>query len=225
MFGRLFQALFGKHDRAIIHKTVPDEVLYPDGRPKPEEIDDAWLTSLPAVKPTHAALAAKPVPVGMAPPPARQSGKDAPPANRPAPNMDYSRLFIQAPNRTTDVKPRCPLGWLVVVDGPDVGEWFVLERGVSRIGGADSDTIRLKSTVGNVVPMRPVSLGFHEESHIFVLESPTENGTLVNDEPVPFHFVLRDGDVITVGETSLRLASFCSPSFHWEDRHYGAQSL
>ncbi len=142
-------------------------------------------------------------------------------ASRAAPNRDYSNLFRQNPNTEGNERTRCPLGWLVVVEGRSIGEWFVLERGVTRVGSSEGDTIRLKSDTGNVVPIRPVSVAFDEESHIFVLESPTESGARVNGEKASAHSVLRDGDVITIGETSFRLAAFCSPNFHWDERHFG----
>jgi hypothetical protein len=214
-----------KEDKAIIHHTVPDEVLYPD-RPAPSAADMSWLDTAPvkargednstppAFEPSAPAQEPAPAPAVSKVAPVR---KVEPPA---APKPVQLRALDMAPNARTDGRPRFPYGWLVVVEGPGTGEWFPLERGMSHIGSSEGQTVQLDFGDAGVVQDRHAALGYDEERHAFVVSS--DAAFRVNGVEQTGAASLRDGDVFTVSGTSLRLVALCSQNFHWAE-HIAAE--
>ena len=183
-----------KKDEAIIHLTVPDEVLYSDASNVPEK-DMSWLDDLPVVDEPKA----KPTPDPDRTPSEPETVAEAVPKRRAA---------AQPNNPVAEGRPRYPYGWLVVVEGPSTGEWFPLERGTSSIGGGDGKTISLAADDAG-----GVSLSFDEDLHAFVLEG--DAAFRVNGVERSGQIGLRDGDTFSVGRESLRLVALCSQNFHW----------
>ena len=118
-------------------------------------------------------------------------------------------------NPAAAARARYPHGWLVVVEGPGIGEWFVLERGVSHIGSADGQTVCLNFGDNSVAPVRHAELSYNQELHVFELQHTGRNAVRLNGTAPKFPVKLRDGDIISVGETSLRLVGLCTPNFNW----------
>lgn len=183
-------------DEAIVHLTVPDEVLYSDPK-EAEPKDMSWLDSLPLTDDEPAAPVV-PNPVAAA---AARSEPDPVPEPAPQPQSE-------AANVATDGRPRFPYGWLVVVEGAQTGDWFPLERGTSTIGSDAGCTIRLETRFRGQIALR-----FDETRHGFVLESDTTLRVNGVERGGPEY--LRDGDTFTLGGESLRLVALCSQNFHW----------
>ena len=217
MFGKL---LGRKKDRAIIHKTVPDEVLYPEGKTEPTLEDQSWMNTIPTASdaPTE-----KPRPVTPAPKPAQTTRTASAPSqssSSPAKAaqltaLEIDRAFSRTPNAASTGRPPFPVGWMVVVEGPGVGNWFLLENGVSHIGSAEGQTIRLDFGDQSVEPAGHAAIGYDETNHGFVVAAPSGPGVRLNGIEIGAHARLRDGDVISLGGTSLRMVALCSPNFHW----------
>lgn len=191
-----------KKDVAIIHQSVPDEVL--NIQPKhPETLDTSWMDSTNIVdKPASAKTRTLP------------AAKVQPP-NPPAKTQDPPAAPSVFANPKAASGMRCPHGWLVVVEGPGVGEWFVLEGGVSQIGRDADQTVPLTFGDTSIASMCHAQLSYDEVQHAFVLDNAGENGVRVNGVVANRPATLRDGDVITVAGTSLRLVALCSPNFNW----------
>lgn len=212
-------------DKAIIHQSVPDEVLYPD-RPAPSAADMSWLDRGTA-KDTAETPSAQEVPVAsvgtapIAPVPPVARRKPVP-ASKPRVETKplAARIPDQAPNASSEGRPRYPYGWLVVVEGPGTGEWFPLERGRTLIGRAPGQTVQLDFGDAGIAAERHTELGYDEERHGFVVQSDT--GFRVNGVERNGAMPLRDGDVFTVSGTSLRLVALCSQNFHWAE-HIAAE--
>lgn len=184
---------------AIVHQSVPDEVLYPDRNPA-EPKDMSWLDAMPQVdKVPVAPVASGPAATTAAAP--ERVTKEAP-VTQP--------VVEEPPNPVTDGRPRFPYGWLVVVEGETTGEWFPLERGTSSIGAADGCTIPLGTG-----RQGRVALSFDEVRHGFVLRS--DAAVRVNGVERRGSIDLRDGDTIALGSQSVRLVALCSQNFHWAE--------
>ncbi len=204
-----------KTDKAIIHQTVPDEVLNPDG-PDETLVDRSWLDAMPVADPT-----APKAPVQKAPPPKPLPHlRQVPEPNETAEHRAKTKaLFDQVANAEASARPRFPYGWLVVVEGPGVGNWFALERGVSHIGRGDGETVQLGFGDEAVAPARHVALAYDETRHSFVLDCGAGAAVRLNSVTAGPRATLRDGDVISLGGTSLRLVAICSQNFHWGSEH------
>lgn len=220
-------------DKAIIHETVPDEVLYPDGKSPAEQADMSWLDATPPPPTRVAARAAAPAPAPTpAPAPAPRPEASVEPTPAPAPivtdtapvfasvrdgiaNEDSDPAAVNPPLASQDGRPPFPYGWLVVVEGPGVGNWFPLYRGVSHIGMGEGRTVALEFGDARLLPAQHAALSYSEERHAFSLGGNA--GVRVNGEERHPGTALRDGDVFTVGGTSLRLVALCSQNFHWSE--------
>ena len=200
-------------DEAIIHQSVPEEVLLPRGR-SATPADMSWLDEMPRVEPKG------PDSPETEQVQAEKSAKEVPPPE-PGPatvgpaEAEKLTLSNEKPNAEASARARFPCGWLVVVEGPGVGEWFVLERGVSHIGSAEGQTVRLDFGDASVVSSRHAALAYDEGRNAFILNGGSDAPVRLNGVPARPQAMLRDGDVIAVGGTSLRLVALCSPNFHW----------
>lgn len=205
-------------DEAIIHQTVPDEVLYSEPKAKTGS-DMSWLDSAPGRKDDDEDTQdlvgderqnTTPT-VKRAPVRARPVSPPAPAA--PVAGAVTARIADLPANGEAAARPRRPVGWLVVVEGPGVGEWFVLERGLSHIGSAPGQTVRLDFGDGSVAGEEHARISYDEEAHAFVVDGIS--GLRVNGVLAVGAETVRDGDVITVGGTGLRLVALCSQNFNW----------
>lgn len=192
-------------DEAIIHLTVPDEVLFGDRKAVPEK-DMSWLDGLPSGG-TAGRSDARPAVRSPASPKVRTTPKAA---------VAEVMIAVEEPERVNaraEGRPRFPYGWLVIVEGPGTGEWFPLERGTSVVGPAGGQTIEMDFGDDTIGEDRVARLSFDEARHAFMLDS---NGPFrVNGEAERSRRMLRDGDVFTIGGISMRLVALCSRNFHW----------
>ena len=205
-------------DKAIIHQSVPDEVLYAD-RPAPIAADMSWLDAAPAREAPRSEDAPDSSPAAPVPPAARAAPVRRPVPN-PAPKPAPAAIADREPNSPAEGRPRFPYGWLVVVEGPGTGEWFPLERGMTHVGSGEAQTVQLDFGDAGVAPDCHAALDYDEDRHGFVVSS--DKAFRVNGMEQSGAVALRDGDVFTVSGTSLRLVALCSQNFHWAE-HIAAE--
>lgn len=201
-------------DEAIIHQSVPKAVLDVPREDVPE-VDRSWMEAVPLAG-SHQRAATQPR--ALSPPQVSDIQEDRADeiAESDGRDIETGDSVGQVANPAASARPRFPCGWLVVVEGPGVGEWFVLERGVSQIGSAEGQTVRLDFGDDTVRPTRHAVVACDTTRHDFTLESGPDAAVRVNGVGAGARHALRDGDVISVGGTSLRLVALCSPNFHWD---------
>lgn len=214
MLGRMFsrkKAADKDADKAIVHQFVPEEVLAVSKSDAPP-VDTSWMNATPAprtpVEPTAVAEEAHPEPA-EATPVADSFVNDE--------NVD-GRLYVTEtlpPNPAAAARAKFPVGWLVVVEGAGVGEWFVLERGVSHIGSAEGQTVQVDFGDASIAPVCHAEIVYKDDEHQFQLSSRSKGSVRLNGKTTVLPAVCRDGDVITLGGTSLRLIGLCTPNFNW----------
>ena len=194
-------------DALLMNEANPERLLAPEKGAI--ERDMSWLDEAPALKEPKSATtsAASPAAAPAAPPPAAK--KPAEVAPEPA------SVKRPAPNPAASARPRFPYGWLVVVEGAETGAWHVLERGLSQIGSADGQTVRLSAEDGGIAAECHAELYYDEARHGFVLYTGKDTAVRLNGIPVSQPSMLRDGDVIALGGTALRLVALCSQNFSW----------
>ena len=203
MVGKLFRR---KRDKAIIHKSVPEEVLFPDGR-RNSEADTSWMDAvLPEAKAAPAT-------------PSRQasnvSPKSAPRVQKAGAESEIASPPKAVPisfpdgrsNPASEGRPKYPVGWLVAIEGESAGEWAPLEVGISSLGPEEAATIT--SRTGKA------AIAFVEAENIFVVSSDGGQGVRLNGLLIGEPTRLRDGDVIGLGETAYKLVALCNGNFRW----------
>lgn len=109
-----------------------------------------------------------------------------------------------------------PVGWLVIIEGPGTGAWFTLQSGLTQIGRGPDQTVSLNYGDTAISRATHASIAYEPADHRFRLGlGKCENDILVNGSSVHATTDLAHGDLITVGETTLRLAAFCDDRFAW----------
>ncbi|MDU8943520.1 FHA domain-containing protein [Ovoidimarina sediminis] len=199
-------------DALFIDEVNPERLLGPGH--KPEEKDMSWLDEAPVGDRPEAAPAAKPAPAAAAPV-ARGLARTPRRAPEPEPQPEPAPVKRPAPNAEAAARAPFPHGWLVVVEGAGTGSWFVLERGLSQIGTAEGQAVRLGSGDDGIAAEGHAELYYDEPRHAFVLYRGEDRAVRLNGIPVTQPSILRDGDVIALGGTALRLVALCSQNFSW----------
>ena len=112
-----------------------------------------------------------------------------------------------------------PVGWIVVIDGPGRGECFSLASGLNQIGRGEEQQVRLDFGDDTISRENHASIAFDEESRTCYLgHGGKSNLVRRNGRPVLSTEELDDGDVIRVGETTLKFKALCGADFSWSDR-------
>lgn len=107
------------------------------------------------------------------------------------------------------------VGWLICMSGSERGRDYRLHTGKNFIGRSTSMDIALVDDK-TISREKHCSVIYEPKSNSFYAAS--EGGNLVyrNDEMIETPTMLREGDVITVGETKLLFVPFCKEGRIWE---------
>lgn len=115
-----------------------------------------------------------------------------------------------------------PVGWVVVVEGPGRGESFSLGQGMSQIGRGEDQAIQLDFGDNAISRTNHAAIVYDAENHSFLLgHGGKSNIVRLNDTPVISNVAVKDGDLIRIGETTLRFTPLCSEAFNWNDTNTG----
>jgi len=110
-----------------------------------------------------------------------------------------------------------PTGWLVIVSGAGRGACFPLFSGMASIGRSADQMISLDFGDTAISRENHASIAYDPTEHIFYFgHGGKSNLVRMNGKPVLSTEVAKDGDEFLIGETTLRLKTFCGPDFNWE---------
>jgi hypothetical protein len=109
------------------------------------------------------------------------------------------------------------VAWLVIVDGPGRGASFALTGGVAHVGRGVDQTVCLDFGDDTISRAAHASIAFDpEDARHYLGAGAKSNLVRRNGRPVLGTEELASGDVIRVGETTLRFVAFCDETFAWE---------
>lgn len=131
---------------------------------------------------------------------------------------DVVDLFNDAPKAAPTKSVKFPVGWIVVADGPGRGESFSLMSGMSQIGRGEDQAVQLDFGDNSISRMNHAAIVYDETSKEFLLgHGGKSNIVRLNEKPLISNETLKTGDVIRIGETTLRFIALCDKSFNWTD--------
>jgi len=111
-----------------------------------------------------------------------------------------------------------PVGWLAVVEGPGRGATFSLFSGVSQIGRGEGQAVRLDFGDTSISRASHAAVAYDPEQRAFFLgHGGKANLVRLNNRPVLSTEDLQNGDVIRIGETTLRFIGLCGTDFDWNE--------
>lgn len=107
-------------------------------------------------------------------------------------------------------------GFLVVVDGPGRGKCLIIGPGQSAISRSPSERIVLNFGDTSITSKQQLLVIFDDENRDFII-APGNGSSLnrLNGQIVAGQMILKSGDLLKVGSTTLRFVAFCDSSFSW----------
>ena len=116
------------------------------------------------------------------------------------------------------------VGWLVCVEGPEVGKDYRLFGRINSIGRAEGNDVVLAQE-RTVSQKNHVRLAYDAKHNNFqLIPGEGTNVTYLNDEPLYVPQKLNAYDVLEMGDTKLIFVPLCSERFRWpEKRTEGAE--
>jgi hypothetical protein len=109
-----------------------------------------------------------------------------------------------------------PTGWLIVKEGAGRGAAFALSQGISQIGRGSDQTVALDFGDMAISRQNHAAIAYDAGTHQFHIgHGGKSNLVRLNGKPLLSTEVVRDGDEIQIGETTLLLKVLCTPSFNW----------
>ena len=116
------------------------------------------------------------------------------------------------------------VGWLVCVEGPEVGKDYRLFGRINSIGRAEGNDVVLAQE-HTVSQKNHVRLAYDAKHNSFqLIPGEGTNVTYLNEEPLYVPQKLNAYDVLEMGATKLIFVPLCNERFHWpEKRTEGAE--
>ena len=116
------------------------------------------------------------------------------------------------------------VGWLVCVEGPEVGKDYRLYGRINTIGRAEGNDVVLAQE-HTVSQKNHVRLAYDAKHNNFqLIPGEGTNVTYLNDEPLYVPQKLNAYDVLEMGATKLIFVPLCNERFRWpEKRTEGAE--
>lgn len=109
-----------------------------------------------------------------------------------------------------------PVGWFVVVKGPGRGQAFALHSGVSLVGRGEDQGVRLDFGDTSISRQNHAAIAYDDEQNSFFLGHGGKSNIIrLNNRPVLSTEEIANGDLVRIGETTLRLVALCGPDFRW----------
>lgn len=107
------------------------------------------------------------------------------------------------------------VGWLVCVEGPEVGKDYRLFGRINSIGRAEGNDVVLAQE-HTVSQKNHVRLAYDAKHNNFqLIPGEGTNVTYLNDEPLYVPQKLNAYDVLEMGATKLIFVPLCNERFHW----------
>ena len=113
------------------------------------------------------------------------------------------------------------VGWLVCVEGPEVGKDYRLFGRINSIGRAEGNDVVLAQE-HTVSQKNHVRLAYDAKHNNFqLIPGEGTNVTYLNDEPLYVPQKLNAYDVLEMGETKLIFVPLCNERFRWPEKRTG----
>lgn len=110
-------------------------------------------------------------------------------------------------------------GWLVVVDGPGLGQVLTVGHGQNSIGRQSTQRIAIDFGDEEISRENHAVITYDPRGRkFFVQQGSGTNLIYLDDEPVLTPSLIETNAEIVIGETRLRFVAFCGPDFSWHDR-------
>lgn len=109
------------------------------------------------------------------------------------------------------------VGWLACIEGDHYGESFSLKSGRNFIGRSDSQDVALSGDM-SVSREKHAIIIYEPKGKTFIAQAGDSRELFyLNDKVVLSNEILKNYDVLTIGDEKLIFMALCGPEFCWED--------
>ncbi len=108
------------------------------------------------------------------------------------------------------------VGWLICMNGSEMGKDYRLHAGKNFVGRSTSMDVVLIDDK-SISRDRHCSIVYDPKGNIFFVSAESGNLVYLNGELVSYPKELKDGNMITIGETKLMFIPFCREGRTWEN--------
>jgi hypothetical protein len=138
---------------------------------------------------------------------------------------DKTRVIMRPRSPSIDQTAKAPseaerlvTGWLVVVHGPGRGHFAPIYDGLNSIGrGPDQATV-LNFGDDGISREQHAFITYDFKTQQFFLQHGGKSAIVrLNEQPVLQPTILKDRDIISISQTTLRFVAFCGANFDWAD--------
>ena len=128
-------------------------------------------------------------------------------------------VFEAAKSASDPNKSEFPVGWIIVISGPGRGACFTMFAGVSQIGRGEDQAVRLDFGDTSISRNNHAAVAYDDEQAKFFLgHGGKSNLVRLNGKPVLSTEELADGDMVRIGETTLKFVALCGEDFTWASK-------
>ena len=108
------------------------------------------------------------------------------------------------------------VGWLVCIDGPDRGRDYRIRSGRNFIGRSNHMHIAIQGDTS--ISREKHAIISYDPKHIVfkIIPGDSTEHTYLNGDTVDVPIVLKQGDVIEMGQTRLFFVPLCNERFQWQ---------
>lgn len=125
-------------------------------------------------------------------------------------------VFENAKTAGESNKSEFPVGWIIVINGPGRGSCFTMFTGVSQIGRGEDQAVRLDFGDTSISRNNHAAVAYDDEQGKFFLgHGGKSNLVRLNGKPVLSTEELTNGDLVRIGETTLKFVALCGEEFTW----------
>lgn len=110
------------------------------------------------------------------------------------------------------------VGWLICIDGPDMGMDYRIHNGYNYIGRSQSSDICIANDF-HISHEKAAVIGYDDQEHMFVFGPAGGHNTVrVNNKMVINAEPLAPYDRLTIGSTKLMFVPLCGERFNWNEK-------
>lgn len=122
-----------------------------------------------------------------------------------------------ATRRSDDFSRDPVVGWVVVVKGPGRGIGLPLGYGMNGIGRSAGERVPLDFGDEQISRKGHATITYDPRGRrFFVQHGGATNLTYIGNDPVLIPTELKGGELISLGDTTLRFVPFCGADFDWQ---------
>jgi len=139
-------------------------------------------------------------------------------------NKEKSKETPPPPPKSSKPKPQNSRGvvmeavvaWLVIIDGLGMGKSFEIHSGINDIGKGSQNSISIDFNDNKIEDIRHFVIIYDYKKQAFLIQKGSNNAQLfLNNKEILFFENLEDGDIIKVGDTTMKFVAFCKNEFQW----------